>query len=486
MEDIKSYFIDPVRQTLLVASDEEKYTFTIDGNKNSDEELKLILEANRRYVKTLMMKNVSQQSNFDGCLPSVCLNVPLPSVNVSPKYLINCFIAIIKLLFNDFRVSRNHDPFFIRDETTIDIPTSSDKMQLLMETVMNTVGAGDSESFDVKNIFRMFMQQFAVMENKLQSRTDKLNKMRKRCNMVGGLGNVDDAFATVNQVSDFKKSLNQCAVSTHELIGNQKKTILQAVLDENNPSMVAMKQVYKIITADAKTPIYYNTDISLDVMFAAIGEIFNVLFLNVAPQTSMMDSLLGSFYHTAVLNELKLLERFSDIIQWPVLYRITYCCFKAPTDDEATQRERERYLRENYPSILNHVNRLGDDRDKNLQGMCNISVKTNFQDQKLLEALYYALDEKRHCTYEFYVVMMGHLYAQCFCCDLKRENKISNVKKFIQPLHEIMTCYYQHVNQIGLQNALCSETFDTFSKLNDNELRETAQNFMNVVQNLAK
>ena len=124
--------------------------------------------------------------------------------------------------------------------------------------------------------------------------------------------------------------------------------------------------------------------------------------------------------------------------------------------------------------------------DKNLQLLCNISNKTNIKDEKYLEALYFALNEKRHCTYEFYIIMLGRLYAQCICGELKKENKISNIKTFIHPLYEIMTCYCQHVNQIGLQNALCSETFDNFSKLNDGKLRETAQKFMRVIGNLAK
>lgn len=490
--EIKSCFICPVRETLLLEFTNRKTRFiNINECTTTQDDINFIKEANRRYLKQLFDTNKSGLHKFDGCLPIVCLDIAINnqdskhSLNkTSPKYLINYFIALMEILFQDYFLNKS---IFQRDTSLIPIPTSVEKMQTLMVEMTDILTQhglqGENGDNHFSYVFQIILQQLFTLENKCLKKTEKMNKNLKKISGTKGIGDIHDMLNSIKNLKGMQESLSECAETIHKCISNNRNNILSTVMNEENEKMMAVKQVFQHITNDADVKIYSNLNISLDVMFSAIGEVFNVLFLSIMPQQSMLECLLASFYHTAVLNEMNLLTLFSQMTQMPILFKLIYSCFKTNCD-EAYQKMAENYLLSNHTSVLNQINRLNGDLENDLQAVCVIASKSDLQNTEYMDALFYVLNSKKNTTYHFYVITIASLYTQTVCVQLNKDNKLNNTKLFARPLYKMFNLFYVYVNSLDRDTVLSSQTFDSFSQIYKQELDGCLAEFIKNVEKI--
>ena len=102
---------------LLSLSDNTNLEIKICGGYNP-EKMNLIHDLNRRHI----IKDFEKKQYTDGCLPSECIGELNPSVNISPRYLMHCFVNIMELLFK----TDENVALFARDKDIISLPTSND------------------------------------------------------------------------------------------------------------------------------------------------------------------------------------------------------------------------------------------------------------------------------------------------------------------------------------------------------------------------
>ena len=496
---------------ILALSDRTNREVIIEGGY-SDEEMKIIHDINRRHI----MKVFEEKLHTDGCLPSACIGVDKPSVNISPRYLMHCFVNIMELLFK----TNENVALFARDKDIISLPTSNDNLEKIMMAMTSTVDPSflsssssssssymDVEEGDINNnnnndnnnihftvFLRVLVEKMFSMQRNLKEMISKnTNKINRKASTIGGI-NYAALMKNNEEVDILSSGLQECSNVIHDVIQKNAKMITRMLLDTKDTSMVAMKEVIKIYSQpqQQQQPLYANLNISFELMYKCIGEVFNVLFFNIIPQKSMMEAMQGSFYNAAVLSELNLLERYNDILCRPILYRLIHSCFKdesflssssssssLPQEDDDVH---EKYLDIEYRGVLTQIEKLerGGCRknwDDEILGRIAIKSITSIRDKQYIEALYWVLNRKRSYTFEYYIILMSVLYINARCPNVNNATKLSNVLKFIIPVYSIMKLFHQYVTKLGIENSLCSATMDTFSTIYQRELKDMIENF---------
>ena len=480
---------------LLSLSDNTNREIKICGGYKT-EEMNLIHDLNRRHI----MIDFEKKQHTDGCLPSECIGELNPSVNISPRYLMHCFVNIMELLFK----TDENVALFARDKDIISLPTSNDNLEKIMMAMTSTVdpssflsSSSSSSSFmdvdedDNNNdinftlFLRLLVEKMFSMQRNLKEMISKnTNKIKRRASTIGGI-NHQALMKNAEEVDILSSGLQECSNVIHDVIRKNAKIIIDMLQDKKNTSMVAMKEVIEMYSQQQQhQPLYANLDISFKLMYKCIGEVFNVLFMHIIPQKSMMEAMQGSFYKAAVLSELKLLERHNDLICRPILYRFIYSCFKDESSlssssslflrQEGDEDVHEKFLEKEYKGVLTLIEKLQREGCQQYSAdeiLSKIAVKSDVQDKKYIEALYWVLNRKRSCTFEYYIILMGVLYISARCPNLNGKTKCSNVLNFITPVYSIMKLFHQYVTNLGIENSLCSSTIDTFSTVYQTELK---------------
>ena len=440
------------------------------------------------FIHDINRLHMKDNPTTDGCLPSNSIGVKDPSVNISPMYLMHCFINIMEqVLRND-----TNAVCFERNKDIVSLPTSNDNLEKIMMAMTSTENLLSSSSSSSSSLveegrgnvnFSLFLRviiekMFTMQQNLKETISKKCNKIAKTSAAIGRINH--ELLRKNRDEADFLSTgLQQCSDVIHSLMRENAQQIRDAVLDPNNTSMVAIKKLHAI--HPLSRPLYANENISFALMYECIGEVFNVLFINIIPQNSMMEAMQGSFYNAAVLSELKLQDRFSDLLCLPVLYRFVYSCFEDKSLSSSSHAENlhEKYLHEHHSGVWNNIIKLQrvDDDDERVNILGIIAQKSDIRDKKFIEALYWVLNQKRLCTFEYYIILMSVLYISARCSNVSKLNKLTNVVRFITPIYSIMTLFQKYVNNLGITDSLCSATMESFSMLHQEELKKNLEIF---------
>ena len=476
---ITCYKINKENKTInIVLENDETFLINIEDDKNSEDILKLIDEVNRRY-SVIIYTNPNNKRDLAsyGCLTTKCVglnNIPLTFVN--PKYIINIFLQLLQCLFrDDIRLER----YFKRDEATIKIPTSEENISLLVDKLlhifnkeedMNTKINDDEDDtyFNIKDLFSIIIEYLIKLQNsnKIQKKISN-GSFLKNASFVGGI-NIE---ALGNLRDDFNETILQTGDIIHKSLYDNKNEVYKQCREN-------IDLIIQTINEDSDTDLYANMKISFKFMMQMIGEFFKALFVNILPRKSMLNSIYAILYHAAVLNELNILDYYSNLIQLPLLYRLIYSCYK---DDNMTDPKYHQYLKENHNSIYKNIQNLCEDEEaaKALEAICEIASKLDIRDINQLDSVYWVLNEKRGYTLEFYVIIITTLYVRGKCSTMNKSNKLLNAKLFIEPIYNLLRLFHKYIvyDINDLNAALCTNTFDHFSKIYSVDIQNVLHNF---------
>ena len=475
-----------------IANNPESYTLDLkDVDYTDPHKLQFIHDANRNFMKKIYQFPKENRKNWDGCLPINCL---LPQHEclvstiddrfISPKYLINCFINILKSL-----LSNNDDNIlFDRDSEDIVLPATPERMrQIMMESIdtvpqsfgqsLNSPGNDklnvDTTLITLQQFLQQFIKQFQTLQHVFSKKMENIQndtKIKRRLNIVGRLNvpntNQQNVMEQENILDAFILKTCESADIVHCSIKQYKEEILQRLmtLPESN-----IKTVIEIIQQSPNITIYENEKISFPLMFGTLGEVFHAMFMCIFPKISMTTSIIGSLYYCTVIKELKLFHKYNKQIQLPIILRLIYSCidkeFHFISDNQ--KNTANKYMNEKFPSIYKQIvncqkngilatskDTTDNNFDENLKFICNVGQKFNFKDKEFIDALYITLCANRKRTYEFYLIAALGTYANGLsrCYNTNKINRDLNERQFIAPLHRVLTLLYLFVNSPSIQN----------------------------------
>ena len=456
-------------------------------NDDNKENLGIIYKSNITYRgHQHKYRNLIQYSasSFGGWLPSACLDIDKPSVNLSTRYLINAFIEHMSLLFRDDCNNR----LFERDDQTIPIPISENDMSKFYDKLTEDLLKSNNNEIENNNNVQMLMKmvlQFMLdikTEGEKNASDKNIKKLKRGSNKVGRF-NYQDAFDHLKDNNnlinkeDIAKNLKDSTANIQNFIYENREIIKNILYNSDNRDDSAFHQVLEILESDHDTPLYIQYNIRFDQMFETTGQIINAALYTLIPKTSFILALQACFYNAAFLYQLNLLTKFSDSIFLPILYRLTYTCFRSDVSNDIIPQVKE-YMELYYPEISKQISKLTNDVDKNIDALTKISSKVNIKDEKCLDGLFWLLNEVRGYTFEYYLILLAHIFSNTNKVkNLNRHNKISNIAQFLRPLHCIVSLYWSHVIELGLDVALSSKTLETFNTLYSNEINQAISHF---------
>ena len=434
--------INPDTNTFIIQSrcedSNEEKTEMINLNQfnlQNEKERDFINTANRLYISEMYAKH-KDKSIYDGLLPLRCLinNETNNEDCISPKYLINCFIHLMDLLFRD--KDQVSPKLFDRDEK-ITIPASDERMREMMKEMLakqptafspfnlNGEGGGggdgseaDDEFFNNNNnnnqlgmFFSILMSQMKKVEEVLSKKMENLQnsqRVRKSANFMGrmnfppqqqqqqqqGGGGVGGGFAGVGKKSSFILSdaitnLGESREQIHAFIKEYSPSIIEECLrlkgdgsDDDN----ALRQVIEILQDTPKdVSIYANRRITFPLMFRTLGQVFEVVFMKFLPRLSMTLCMIGSIYYATFLNEIKLFNAFNYQLQFPMILRIIYSCYPDHSEHLCINNNHsEKYMEDNCQSIYKCIQNvqnngisIGIEEEEKQEGQLNVDMIKN-------------------------------------------------------------------------------------------------------------
>lgn len=487
---IVNHLINSDTGTLILIKDDSTYTeIMIDGAEHNRAIIEQGNNDYREFQFNHRTKNDGTAKRFlDGCLPSVCLmslkNLP-PSVNLSTRYLINTFLEHMELIFGD---AYGPDIFQRDDPHQVPVPISDANIEALYQFMMDKLNGAEEEETPNDNdlhtnnkdnenlhfLLKLTLQYLMGLKEESEKRAGKVSKhmrkIKKGSNLMGGLevSQMEDSLGEgLLGKEDITENLKESAQKIKEFIWAHRAEIASRVAKHDY-----VNKVLRTLDADPQTPLYVQYQVSFTDMFEAIGEIFRVVLYTMIPQTSSLLTLQASFYNCAFLYQLGLMEKYKDLIFTPFLYRLTYSCFKLPPD-----RRYEGYMKEKYESIVTRVMKLSSCPEQ-AEIFCHIASNLDLSDSNCVNGLYWCLNEVRGCTFEFYLILLAHIFVNTQKCrSLNKLCRLSSLSKFIGPLHRILTKYKDYVQKQGLEVALSSHTLQAFNTLYKNEISAAIKEF---------
>lgn len=461
-------------------------------NLEIEKDKEFLIEANRHYISNAR-KNYPNHTDYDGLLPLGCLiqdrKIPIDEC-ISPKYLLNCFVHLMDLLFNDNKSSPQPNIIFDRNNEII-IPASDDRMRGMMNemldkqstaiTQLNQTGFGGDQLSVFLSIYLNQMKNLEESLSKKMENVQNSRKLKRNINIMGGV-NLQDAthdgmggkFALNEMISSIGESKDQ----VHAFIRDNNAAIIHECLKtKRDDGDNALRSVLDILREFPRVPIYHNSNITYPLMFRTLGQVFEVLFMKMIPKISMTLSMIGSIYYASFLREMKLFDEYSYQLQFPIILRVLYSCYPDDTVSPSTPRvkESEAYVKKYYESVYGEIqnvrkngilasNQTDDTQrryDNNQRFITKVAAKFHLEDKDFSDHLYNVLNVQRGRTYEYYLVAILGLYlngiskAQGLTKKLDRE---SNGIKFIAPVHRILTEIYQFCNAPGTKEAMLDDS----------------------------
>ena len=457
--------------------DTKEIYIDVNSTKNDEFILNLIDIVNRHYSATMFDIERSETVEQYGCLTSNVLgleNFPLTFMNA--KYILNIFLQLLQCLFRDNDL---YLQLCKRDEKSLKIPTSEMNMSFLMKEVMNTcinddiINDDDDDDFvDIKDLFLVMLHYISNLSINNKKKMNN-SKIQKNINIVGGVRNVKELFQNNDNNNNLQDNINETLHQTgdtiHKLMYDYREEIFK-----NETCRKELQILLKWIVNDPKTYLYQNVNISFKFMMQFVSNVFNALFIEILPKTSMTNCLYATLYQASVSYELNILQHNSKFIQIPLLYRLIYSFYqcqgqpKMTTDDEIS-------------CLVDKLCRSKNQRD--IDTICKIALKVNIQDTDQLNMLFWLLNDRRGYTYEFYIIILMSLYVMSKCQNLSKVNKISNCQTFGQPLYDLMHKFFIYVTHElkDLNAALCGETLDNFSLLHGKDIKMCLKKFFSNV-----
>ena len=476
----------------------QKESINIDvGNEaNNTEILDLIDRSNRSYSAEIFKLNQSENVQEYGCITSKVLGFnDFPITFMNAKYVINTFLELLQNLFKDEKY------YFQRDVKSVKIPTSETNISSLIKDLMDNCMNNDEkmnvdDDDDDNNSFIDIKQCFLLILNYISNLSLKNQKKNNIPNLPKN--------ANIKYVYDHeelgKSHIFETLQKTEEIIKQSMYKYRDYIFQKSQSDL----QVIDKCMNESQLPLYQNVNISFKFMMQFICNVFNTLFLQILPQTSMINCLYATLYQASVLNELNILKYYSKVIQMPLLYRLIYSFFKFDrplenSDKQALQHNNKRinkhnnYLNNNsnkthfdekIPQLLEKLSKT----DKNINIICEIATRINISDVDQLETLFWLINDKRGYTYEFYIIVVISLYLSAKCRNMNKSNKLSNAQMFGEPLYNLLYTFYDHVvhNIQDLNVALCTETLDNFNTLYSKEIKQCLKEFFKNVNYYGK
>ena len=444
----------------------------VDTTENDTFFENLIDMANRHYAATIFNIKESEKIQEYGCLTSKVLGLSdIPLTFMNPKYLINLFIKLVECLLLVDETTRH---YFIRDECSVELPTTEQNISNLISDVMTTClndnSSIDGNDIDIKDLFLTVLY---FMSNLSASNVKKINNnsLKKKINMAGGIRNIQQLYNNDFLKNKIDTTLRKTGDTIHHLIREHKSLILQ----QHKSCFGDFHVILDVIKSNPNLTIYQNTNISYKFMMQFIRNLFNELFIEILPKTTMTNCLYATLYQASVLNELNILKYNSKYIQIPIIYKLIYsfykCDYQLPSQSSDINR-----------SIWTLIDQLSE---KDIQQthivdiLCQIALKVDIHETNQLDEIFWLLNEKRGYTYEFYIILLISLYSLCRCQTMNKPNKLLNCKKFIMPLYDIIYNFYSYVvlEIKDLNMALCDQTLNNFSKMYSREIMHCFKKF---------
>ena len=486
--------IDNVKNVITLTLDNsQQITIPVNTYNDNVNFLNYIDLANRKYCAFVYENNLSGKHNF-GVLNSQVVNLDeIPLTLLPPKYILNVFFKLLQCLFqNNPKLLK----YFNRDDKYVDIPISSSEISSLINDIMKafhdiqdsssmmeTDDDDDDAIINIKDVFALIIEYIMKLYSKNQSLLENNeNCLRRKANMIGRINNEH----IKNLKTDFDQGLSQAGEKIHEIITKRNEEIYF----KNSVFKEKIDFIINCIHNDASKCIYVNTAISFKFMMKFILEIFKILFTDILPKSSMLDSLYGILYQAAFLREMNILQYYSNIIHLPLMYRIIHSFYKDESNSN-NDNDYEKYLKNEYSGIYRLIKQLHtntdnncDKQNDNTQILCEIASKCNIQELKMLDSLYWVLNKKQNCIFEFYIIILIVMYIKAKCANVKSINKISNAKEFIEPIYQLIDLFrYYIIKDIKDKNvAVCTETFNNFNQLYSNDIKRIVKSLVINIQ----
>ena len=465
---------------------EKTIKIKVDHPENDDFVLRLIDQANVNYSACIHRCKRSEEVTAYGCLTSKVLGLnDIPITFINPKYVKNVFLKFLQLFFKD---DIGYAEFCVRDEKSMDIPSSPSKVSSLITDIVSYCNSSDTEDndgsdddiddglVDIRQFLMTVLSYIArVQSNKVHKNMQK-GKIKKRANICGGVSNLHNILR--NSLHDnMTDTLSHTGENVHRLICEYKNVLYM----ENMKIREKIDYVKQLLDHNPeRVCLYENLNISFRFMMETIQSIFDGLFTRILPQTSMLNCLYGTLYQASVLNEMNILKHYAKAIHIPLMFRLVYSCFKdrnnpPPSHDSSSDvATLTRYVRR----MREHNN--NNNYEENLQTLCELAVRIDIKDSPTLNHLYWVLNQERGCTYEYYLIIIINIYVLGKCGEMKKDNKVSNARKFADPLYKILRLFHRYVvdDLKCLNVALCSETFENFSRAYSIDIKECLRKFV--------
>ena len=455
--------------TVLNVKDGTTNEIIIDAanDANDDFILKLIDKSNRHYSAMLHHLGMTEETENYGCLTTKVIGLKeLPLTFVDAKYVINIFLKLLQCFFHE-KEEEKYYHLCGRDEESLKIPTSKTNISSLIKEIMNACAEAKDDEDDIIDIKYLFIAVLNYMSDLSATTTKNINSKNHKINIGGGANILKEFNKSIeNNIED---TLNQTGNNIHNLIRDYKRFIY------NNDSACHenLNAIHKWIEEQPLTCLYQNTNISFKFMMEFVSNVFNALFLEILPQTSMINCLFATLYQASVLNELSILKHQSESIQLPLLYRLIYSCFKCDINNNNNNNDQQSSI--DYFQLIDKLCK----QEKDIDVLCKIALKVNITEPNQLNSLFWLLNEKRGYTFEFYLIVLISLYIKFKCATLNKTNKLSNGRMFGEPLYDILYKFYHYVtSDLGkLEIALCTNTFTNFNTVYSNDIKKCLQTF---------
>lgn len=462
------------------------------ANFDNQEEIDFINKANRYFMKRLFKLSENDRKNADGYLPVKCILQDKVEENscISPKYILNLFIKLIQLITSD---SDDNQGIFSRDKDYT-LPASTDKMKEIMNELIQSQIHGEflvsNDNMEngfafVQQFLQLFMKQLDSVQNLVFSKIDNIqnnSKLKRNTNFTRGI-NLTQINQKVNKVDDqiinsLLENIHESSHVVHDAIRQHRMTILSQLL--NNASNSYTKRVIEIIQDSPDVAIYENQEISFDLMFNTIGEIFNIAFMVIFPKISMTLSVMGSLYYTTVMKELGIINVFGRRTQIPIISRLIYSCKDCKLAIPDLDRDMaEEYFKMTFPFVYNQIKSVNtngiiprmnssilhtnqnqavpyykmlesfcENYERNLDFVLKLGRKFNINDELYSNRLFTFLNDQRGHSYEYYLIAILGIFSNTYSRynSLGKNNKALNEKNFITPVHCILTLFFCYIN----------------------------------------
>lgn len=476
-------------------------SYSINNLLSTPEGQNFILWANRKYIIDKLMRNltmpiIQDSNNFKedtaiiGCLPSQVLKLSNSNENqffIDPRRLTNWFIHIIskiasfEIIFPNKINENDKWTFYIRDSNVFLPKGGKTNIQEILSSALSTFNIesimSEYENENSENEFLSVIHIFKLLIPKLQKLITPASTSRKRTHSGYNKIKISNEFNKLLDENNFSSTLEKWTEDSikniDRKISEYQSYILNCVANVNNKDTWAVKEFLSETIKQPNIPIYLNENISFPTMIHSIGEIFNILLLDILPKESMEAAINGSFFHMIYLKDINLLNSFKTFVFLPILYRLINVCYE---DNSPIINESINYLEYKYKNIYQYliefqskkpiwihsnntslISWFNENCEDTIHFLYNVSLlcENLLDTENFTDVLYWAMNGIRKNGFEFYLVIILIMYKNSITIQnakkgnlMNKQNKILNAKNIISPLFRIIVCFYDYIRSI--------------------------------------